>query len=286
MITIQGGLRPTPEDPRDFQLGSIIDLPKLEELPREFVLTPLEIKDQGNTDFCSAFATCAMSELQENTILEPSFSFALGKIISGDLEEWGQDIRIALKAHVKYGALPKETAPYSLYTHPQDFLRNIANWPKKLLEDAVEHKKKTFFKVTGGYDDFDNIRATIFARKSAVGFGIVWGWPASQVIMDEPKTSGVGHMITAIGWKEIHGEPHIVIQNSYGTDAGEQGIHYFSRAVINDAVKRYGSYMFIDMDKDTAEWYTRNQIKLGDSWITRLYKIILGWFIRGAGITQ
>lgn len=279
-IIIIGGLRETKPDSRDLKLGSITTLPKLEELPKEFILEPLEIKNQQNTDFCSAFSTCAMSELQEGVLLEPSWSFAIGKMISGDMEEFGQDIRVALKTHVKYGAIEKSITPYSLENQSSEFLRDIRNWPN-LEEKAVSHKKKTYFKVTGNLDNFDNVRATIWKfreEKRAIGFGILWGWSSYKIKIDDPKTSGVGHMITAIGWKEIEGELYLIIQNSYGTQAGENGKHYFSRAVTNDAVEKYGAYMFLDMDKETVKWYIENNIKLEDSWFARLLKRIKAFF--------
>ena len=57
------GLRKLPPDTRDFKLGNVFDLPKLEELPSEFILGEPIIHNQGNTDFCTAYATCGMSEL-------------------------------------------------------------------------------------------------------------------------------------------------------------------------------------------------------------------------------
>lgn len=38
--------------------------------------------------------------------LEPGYSFAASKEISGDPDSWGQNLRDACKAHIKYGGLP------------------------------------------------------------------------------------------------------------------------------------------------------------------------------------
>ena len=165
-IKIKGGLKPTKKDNRDFQLGKIITLPKLSELPKEFELEPLSIKDQGDTDFCTAFATCGMRELQEKKELNPYWSFAVSKIISGDPEEWGQDIRTALKSHIKYGAIEEKGVEYWRKEDHQGepiekIARYIENYPKELFEKAKKHLAQSFFLVTGHYDHFDNIRASI-----------------------------------------------------------------------------------------------------------------------------
>jgi hypothetical protein len=52
------GLLPLPKDDRDFKLGALYTLPKLSEIPDAFELDVLGIKDQRDSDFCTAFATC------------------------------------------------------------------------------------------------------------------------------------------------------------------------------------------------------------------------------------
>src|SRR3990167_8133632 len=147
---LQSGLRVLPPDTRDFKLGNVFDLPKLEELPSEFILGEPIIHNQGNTDFCTAYATCGMSELQEGVELYPPYSFALSKEISKDWDEWGQDLRTALKSHTNYGAIEKGLTDINS--------RKLADYPADLLLEAQKHLKKSFFNVSGGYDV---IRASI-----------------------------------------------------------------------------------------------------------------------------
>jgi len=256
-INLIGGLVPLPKDKRDFRLSAIVELPDLKELPETFELEPVSIKNQYGSDFCTAMATCGMSELQEGVELEPSWSFAVSKMITGDVSVWGQNMRDAMKSHVKYGAIEKEWSPYSLENKDYIFLRYISNWPVELFEKAKKHKKRTFFKVDGQYDDFDNIRATIWLfrdRKRAVGIGLDWGWSLRTKIIETLSQKKVGHMVYAIGWKKIKDMTYLVIQNSYGKGAGDNGKHYVSREVINKMVKKYGSYVFVDeIERKEAE---------------------------------
>ena len=129
----------------------------------------------------------------------------------------------------------------------------------------MEHKKKTFFKVTGPYDAFDNLRASIFKNKSMALMGLIWGWPLDEIFMEEPATRGNGHAVAAIGYATEDEEPYLVIQNSYGINAGAGGKHYLSRKVVNDAVEKYSAFMFLDLCRPQAQFL--NAHKLGTKWL-------------------
>src|ERR1051325_1982127 len=113
-ITIGKGLLPLPKDKRDLRLGRVLGYAKLTEVPEtDFMVSqPLEIKDQGDTDMCSAYASCAASEDQEGVILEPAYTFAKTKQIIGEWRGFGANMRDALKSHTKFGALEKSKSPF------------------------------------------------------------------------------------------------------------------------------------------------------------------------------
>lgn len=268
------GLKPTVPDERDFKLGSFVQLPSLSELPASFRFSPLSIKDQRQTDFCSAFMSAGMSELQEGVELSPEWLFAKSKELSGKPEEWGQDIRTALQTHTKHGAVPKAKAPYSVEKKDAEFLRYIKNWPV-LDTFAIPHFKKSYAKVTGPYDHFDNIRATIWKFRSerrAVGTGVIWGWPKDQRVINTIAKNGEGHALYINGWTD---DDHLEYVNSWGPKAGNKGSYYFHRDVVNFFVDIYGAYTFLDMDKETIKYMVRNGITDRDSRIVELMKVTL-----------
>lgn len=269
----KGGLNPLPKDERDFQLGAYYSLPSLSELPESFSLGEADIKHQGDTDFCTAFASCGASELQEGVRLNPLWSFAKSKEISGDMEEWGQDLRTALKVHTKFGAVEMSEMEV-------DNPRDIKTYSPLLEEEAKKHKKKTYLSVSGKYDDFDNIRASIWKFRSenrAVVFGIQFGWPLSQIIMENPAENGFGHALFALGWKVINDIPYLEVVNSYGKDAGENGKHYFGRDVINKWTEQYGAFMFVDMPPEDMKRLLDANIKETDSIFTKILKEL--WYL-------
>lgn len=270
----QYGLRPTEPDSRDFQLGQIADLPKLADLPREFIIADLGVRDQGNSDFCSAYMSTAMSEPQEQVVLEPSWSFAKSKEISGDVEQWGQNLRDALKAHTKFGALPSDLSPYSVDTKPTDFLRNIANWPE-LTNSAYPHRKKSYFKISGPYDAFDNARASMFKFRSVIGSGVNWGWPITQGYLNTIPSGGYGHAVPYLGWTLMeNGEEVLILKNSYGEKVGFNGYYYVTREVYNHFSNMYGAYMFVDISPEEAKQQMECGIKWDDHWFLKIVKRI------------
>jgi len=241
----QGGLVPIEKDERDFELGQIISLPDLSELPETFELKGARIRHQGTTDFCSAYTTTGMSELQEGMELNPNYSFALSKKVSGNPEAWGQNMRDAMKAHVKYGALEQTDYEGGM---TEDDMRYIEKYPSRYYNLALKHQKKSYFKVTGPveYDAYDNIMAAIWhfkAQKQGVAIGCVFSWSLQDYILTGKQDNGFGHMMWVSGWAN----DGLIIVNSYGINAGKDGKHRMTRETINHFADRYGIYMMVDI---------------------------------------
>ena len=144
-MSVPNGLKKLPPDSRDYALGSIQALPALSELPLSFILDSKADKAKIE-DFCSATACTLMLEYTEEKELDELWYFAKSKELSGDVEEFGQDLRNACKTAQKFGAIPKDLAPFTK-DKGSDFLRRIENYPKELEWKAGEHKQKSYFKV-------------------------------------------------------------------------------------------------------------------------------------------
>jgi hypothetical protein len=243
------GLRELKEDKRDFQLGAFTVLPPLDELPSVFEhTTPFPIKDQRDSDYCSAYSSCGASELQEEIKLWPEYSFAGSKKISGDPEAWGQNLRDACKTHVKHGALAEKDISE---LHKGLDARYFSGY-EEYLDKALKQRKKSYFKITGPHDAYDNIRATLWKfkeEKRAVMIGVIFAWPLTKYKLNTVSDSGFGHAMYITGWDE----DGLIAVNSYGLFAGKNGKHRISRSVINTYVPRFGAYTFLDIDRDDAE---------------------------------
>jgi hypothetical protein len=273
-----GGLKERVKDERDFALGAIIKWPKLSDLPKEYWTEPLSIKNQnkdGNDDFCASCASTGMIEPKEEVELFYPFVFAAAKYESGDgVESWGLSLKDVGKALTKWGVPELKDVPEAVLNLTPAQRRDFKNYPDSLKEKAKIHKQKTYFFVEDSpYDAFDEARAAIhyFAeKKQKILLGVQFGWMLSQVeLTGTPK--GFGHALWCSGWNE----KGLVVVNSAGKEAGENGKHYISRESYNYFVGKYGHMMIVDKEREDVEYMLQNNIKLDDSAIQKTIKAIL-----------
>lgn len=282
---IGGGLAELPEDPRDFSRVAVFGAIRAQDLPRVdfMVALPLGIKDQGDSDECTAYATTAASEDQEAVILDPHFSFYATKVlILKNPEAWGADLRSACASHVKHGALEEELAPFVGNSFPRERILDPENWDEDHKALAFEHRKNSFFDVLkdSPHDTFDSIRAALWENRmkmQSVITGAKWRntWTDAPggVIPKEYEDHGTPHAFVIKGQKTINGELHLVAQLSNGTSIGDSGVFYFPREVVNKEF-RFGCYSFEDMPRAQVENHLYYGTKVGESLLSKWAKIL------------
>jgi hypothetical protein len=279
---IIGGLKELEKDIRDFSHSTVFGALKESELPTGtfYISTPLEIKNQTNSDFCTAYAACAVSEDQEMIELNPEYSMMKSKVISGDPEAWGQDLRTACKTAVTFGFLEQQYFPYKNNPQDRDAYVNSANWHEDLDGLAYEHRKTSFFSVDGPYDTFDNFRMTLWQNKEeqrSILTGAFWKpeWtsaPKGIIPKKELGRIGMAHAFKIFGQTVIDDEIYLMAQLSNGVDIGDKGIFYFPREVVNREFI-YGAFTFKDMPKEIAKYYSWNSINIDDKLYIKAYKV-------------
>lgn len=280
--TLGGGLNYKERDPRNFKFGAVYSLPKIEELPDEYILPILGIKDQATTFMCTAFGSTLVSELQENVTLTPLYTYAKTKQIMGVPGAGGADIESACKSHVEYGALAEEDVDPAVLgdmgEKGEAYVSDWRNWSASFDELAKKHKKASYWEIEPKqYDLFDSIRATLWANRAleqGAITGTYWrnGWDDRAMIPKQKAEGGGGHLIAIVGWKKIDGEDFLVIPNSYGTDFGENGYNYFPREVVNREFK-FGTFAFTDMPRAQAEKLIEKKMKIDDNESVKLLKL-------------
>jgi hypothetical protein len=269
------GLRLLTTDERDFNLGALYTLPKLEELPVHFTIEGGWLKNQGSTDYCTANATCTAIEPTEGVELEPGYLFMMSKVMTGDPERFGQNLRDIAKAVCKYGALPVADSPLHQAQDDDFKVRNVQYWGdiQKLEDKAIIHKQSSYAFISGPYDVFDNIRATLFSQKKRIIFGTLWAptWSLGQRVMEDVPTSGFGHCMCIIGFTFENGKQYLVVQGSNG-DNMIGGRHLFSREIINHFAdnKVYGALAYTDISKEEAQNYIEHGVKIDSGWATQV----------------
>lgn len=264
-----GGLQALKKDTRDYSLAGFFNQVDIKSIPQTdwCVRFPRQILDQGDSDLCSAYATCEVTSDQEGVDFLPEYQFYKTKLIQGDFDGWGADLRSACKAVVTYGSLP--VAGYEKYRglDRQDIL-NKNTWPISLDNVAKNYKKQTYFSVDGKYDMFDNIRAAMWQHldeKRSILVGAEWKaeWINAEngIIPDTHFDGGYGHAFKIFGQKIINGIPYLQAQLSNGDKIGDNGIFYFPRSVVNRELAPYGAFMFKDIPQSKVIEYTQVQTK-------------------------
>ena len=288
------GLLPKTEDERDINVGAIVVLPKLSELPDEYQVASSYIYDQGPTDTCAGCASAKISSLQEGWKLDPLFTWMMARQIANmKPDDWGVELRPMASAHVKVGALKLSEAPYTVNDDPKVW-RDITNWNvAALLKQSILHKKSSYVWVTpsdgliAGYDMFDTLRATQWKFRNntnsegkKVGIAIVigthWSYPANEPDIVNWKEGGFGHAHVFSGWTKRGAEIRCVDINSWGEGVGDKGKFYISREVINKEVPIFGAFFFHDETPDRLRWHVENGVKLDDG---LLYGILRAFYV-------
>ena len=258
-------LKPLIEDPRDFPLGALSAIPDLSEV-KPLGIRPPNIYNQisdGNDDFCSAYAVCGALERDEGIALSPEFQFASSKEISGDPENWGQDLRSAMKAPLVHGIA--ERRDILVPQNPTD-RRYFKNYVDEVKKRAQLHKQRTYFKTSGPYSPVDNVRSWIWKYQKPAILGVSWGWNLSDYEL-KGTPDGFGHAVYAVDFDD---EGNLLVVNSAGRGAGRDGMHILSRDTANEYITKYGAYMHQDVSKEEAQMAV-DMYRSGAPWWRKLF---------------
>ena len=186
------------------------------------MITPLEIKSQGTSDFCTGCVVSSIAEQYTNEICDESYSFAAAKKMSGQaLDVSGVSPKFALMGAIRYGVLPKKSSPYGIATQERDFLANWDNW--KDLESFAAKPFKSFKKIKVSEIDKYLETTTIFT-------GVFWqsDWSDNYIITTDKRSqwNKFGpHEVRIVG----SNENYFILQNSKGVEAGQNGFFYLPR---------------------------------------------------------
>lgn len=286
LVAQVSGLRTLKVDHRDIPLGGIFGHIDIKDVPNtDFIVAqPLKIKDQKDSDFCTAYTVTEVSEDQEGVELNPHFQYAAFCSLRGNFTEWGGDLRTACASAVKIGSLEESLVPAfmreAIERGDRNFVADWRNWPDECFQLAKNRAKGSYFSVDGPNDTFDNIRAAMWqfrAENRSIAVGSMWrsSWTedADGIVKNAEDQGLFGHAFKIFGQKVINDELHLCAQLSNGP-VGDNGIYYFTREVVNTEFGPFGQFMFQDLPKETAQFYQKHGIKAKDGTFTILWKII------------
>ncbi len=232
-----------------------------------------EIKDQGNTDTCWAYA--AFGALESGLLPEESLSLDASDLI--------------------------EAKPYT-YTDNSggDFamaLSYLLSWKGPVTEEsseAVKHVQQVHFYDTDDIDDikwgvylYGGVSTSIYANVSSLGSSSNYNRSTNAYCYR--GSNSANHDVVIIGWDDhyddsnfngsVPGDGAFICQNSWGSDFGDNGVFYVSyydsnigyQAVSYAKVEASDNYDFIaQMDK--CGWTGQIGYSKADAWAAAVYE--------------
>lgn len=200
-------------------LGAVIFTPEL------LFLSPILDQNPSGLNACTAFESVACRQNEKGIEYDPLIQWSY-ELAMGATSE-GTDIKTALATGVKSGFWPTNAgastgAPFGV------------------------DKASAYLFVTknNDMDLFDSIRTAIKQTGRPLSAGVRWmqEWdnPPAGIIQNLGQNILGGHAVKIAGWKTIDNIPYLVIQNSWGTLFGDQGLFYFPRAIVNAVFGPYG----------------------------------------------
>lgn len=286
-------------DARDYSLfkskkfGSVFD--NLKAMPKEGLgRRPQWVKDQGDTNYCTAYGVSSASEYQEGIELSPEYQAAREGQLAGSPIVNGCDMRTALSSAVKFGALPSPAPlrfPDTEGEHdgwikpalPQSF-------PSALDSQAEPHKKGSYYAVTfGGREDldaFDSARVALWfghPTNAVIIAGGFWfnefNYPQKSGLVGNPTKPITRHCYLIIAWKIIEGIEVIGIQSPQGKDHGDGGLIWLTREQFNYAWKNplYNGlcmYLFHDKEENLIPIGSTYGLKNVIDWVGMVFEYI------------
>ena len=241
------GLIPLTEDIRDkkYRFTRRYGATALSNIPLEFdtdagLTDPDQNQDNRPTE-CTAYSKTDMATDMTGKIYDPDYTYAMTLRVAGlPPETQGADLRMSFKSVIQYGLLEKKDAP-DLSDKDQTFVADWKRWTA-FVERALLNAQASYRWIYDDvYDHFDDIRSamqTFFKAqgiKQPVDWGIPWFYTFATkdiLTLADVKDLDLGsanwHDVNIKGWKQINGEPYLVIKY------WEKGRRkYFSRDLVN-----------------------------------------------------
>lgn len=176
-----------------------------------------DILDQGNTPYCTAYSACATRGSMKTKNYDPIAYWNEEAAYDGEpITENGTSPDTCMEVGVEVGwvplgqPLPTDKAAMTISVIPNS-----------------------------GMDLFDSVRSALVETNNPIQGFVMWyaDWDNTTDGIITPTFTSIlgGHAIKIAGFTTVNNVPYIVIQNSWGSTVGINGLFYFDRATFNKA---------------------------------------------------
>ena len=247
----QMNLKKSPEKRTDWKYGTLM---RAAEIPEAYSLKRWcgVVRDQGETGFCHSFAGAALKNIQENREkgyaqnLSPLFLAKRVKEVDSFPQEEGSDLASVCKALADTGTLQEVQYPFESY-EPGSL--RFAEY----TGTGYRYRIKNYARL----ETTEEMKQALFAGKPVL-LGIqctreIYGVDSKKPFIPLPEKliSIGGHAVCVVGYDDgLEQDGHrgfFQIQNSWGTDWGEDGFAWLPYDYLDYRAKDTGArFLFMD----------------------------------------
>jgi len=231
------GLIPSPYDIRDYVLASGSN--NYADLPEEFNLGVLKIKDQGYESTCAAHVIAELIEYHNYQVQHKYSEFSTEFIYGAREPDYylgdGMVLREALKIAQKRGDVYRALLPWN--NNVGTAMKNVLRDQERLFKEAYPNRISTYYSIRTDND----LKYALFHNGPVVA-GIKMFDNATlnkqNVYKYRADDNFSGHAVLIIGWTHNCW----IIQNSWGKFWGDKGVFYLpmSQGFSDVILEAYG----------------------------------------------
>jgi len=257
------GVKPLPEDKRDFQFGSLFNIFGYTPKHDEYRIPTLSVKDQKRLSNCSFQSATVQKEVQEGVVL--SAQNLTARAYYNNLCRWEgwADLRAAQKVLVAWG-IGKQLGGENTHLDFGNYIKG-----GNLLPSDADHRSQSYWRINNADEYLKAIDEGF-----VVDLGIDWysgynqsgGFSFPYIVSKEIGTFVGGHALAGPGYRMK--DETAIIQNSYSGAWGDKGDFYIKLDFLNKYIKRYGAYCTLDIEynkkvttKDIIEKYEGKNVR-------------------------
>lgn len=207
-----------------------------------FLDSGLPVPDQnadGNPTACSGYTQGRICSFEDSANYDPLFTYNKTLDMIG---KTGQKIGVQITDSMK------STQVYGVKGYSET------------EQEAFSHKRGAYWDVDKVGDYFDGARSAMTLLSAPLSMGTTWfpEWePVGNGIYGALKSDGIlpmpaaenltrqnGHNYEVVGWKQINGQPYLILLSWQGANFGDNGKVYMSREVCNAVLDVWGTQLF------------------------------------------
>lgn len=210
-LKFKSGLKRHWHSRHDFSHHKTFGSAPIDTLPDEYLLVT-DILNQGGSEKCTAYSAVAIAEAAYGKKFDSELFYSKEGVVAGGFSSDGYELRTTMQTGIDQGF--------------------------QLLASDDPVKEGSYFFIDGPYDLFDNIRSAMWIARedkkcAEIGTELYLEWLTDPMIpISYSRPIGL-HAMKCAGWKKIGNDIYLVMQQSYGSGRGDNGLFYFPRSVVN-----------------------------------------------------